>query len=277
MFYSIHLIPKLNSMDDPVVQRTIEMIERVAQGLGVQVVPRDQILGHTLIIAVGGDGTMLEAMRLAALCDATALGVNLGRVGFLSDLNLEHPKHGNIDTVITDILSQDLSTFVEQRTVLVTSLDGNVLACNEISVSPLYSDTLLTYHLRVGAFSAGVHRANGILIATSTGSTAYSLSAGGALMMPELDAIQIVPVAPLTMTSRPLIVPSNSVVDLELIGEGLAVRADGQIINRTDHEYTKASPYRLTIRRYLRQSKVLHLADWNFFDSLTQKLGWIKQ
>jgi NAD+ kinase len=277
MFYSIHVIPKLNSENDPIVQSIVNTIELTAIRMGIQVVDRDQILGHTLIIAVGGDGTMLQAMRYSALYDATAFGVNLGKVGFLSDLNIKELKRGELDTVICDILAHELATFIEERTVLITSLDGNTIACNEVSVSPLYSDTMLTYHLRVGTVSAGIHRANSILVATASGSTAYSLSAGGALMMPELDAIQIVPVAPITMTSRPLVVSANSVVDLELTGEGLAVRADGQIINRTNHTFTKATPYRVSVRRYLRKAKVLHLADWNYFDSLTQKLGWIKQ
>lgn len=277
MFYTLHVIPKLNSEDDPVVQHVIDMITFVARATNVRVVGRDEIEGHTLVVAVGGDGTMLEAMRVAALYDATALGVNLGRVGFLSDLNIQDPKHGSLTDAMTSILTRRVATSVEHRTVLVSTIDDRTLACNEFSVSPTEGDTMLTYHLRIGSMSAGVHRANSILIATATGSTAYSLSAGGALMMPGLDAIQIVPVAPMTMTSRPILVPNHMPITVEVCSPGVSIRADGQRIHTDTHPFTRQSPYSITVRRYIREAKVLHLEGWNFFDTLTQKLGWIKE
>jgi NAD+ kinase len=273
MFQSIHVILKLNAQDDPIVQNIARVTVKVALLCNVEVVHRHNIRPDTLIIAIGGDGTMLEAMRCAARYDATALGVNLGRVGFLSDLNVEDPRYGTLEDVLTELLNGTRPYRVEERTALVTSVDGDLLACNEVSISPITSDTLIKYHLKVDGTSAGIHRANGILIATANGSTAYTLAVGGALMMPGLDAIQIVPVAPITMTSRPLVVSGNSVVTIEAYGRDLAVRADGQAIRNP----SDVAPWVIDIRRYLHPAKVLHLREWNYFDALTSKLGWQKE
>lgn len=273
MFYSIHVIPKLNSEHDPVVQAVCRAIEVTAAECNCEVVSKNNIEGSTLIVAVGGDGTMLEAMRRAAQCDATALGVNLGRVGFLSDFNIKDPRYGTLEDVLKGLILGTRPHRIESRTVLVTSIDDNIIACNEVSVSPAASDSMVVYHLKVDGVSAGIHRANSILIATANGSTAYSLSAGGALMMPGIDAIQIAPVAPITMTSRPLIVAGSSVVTVEATGRDLGVRADGQLMRDPGH----VTALKIDVRRYLRPAKVLHLQEWNYFDALTQKLGWIKE
>jgi NAD+ kinase len=272
MFYSIHIIHKLNAQSDPVVNAVAASIAAVAKTCDIAVVDRLDIHPHTLVIAVGGDGTMLEAMRIAARYDATALGVNLGRVGFLSDFNIKDPRYGTLEDVLHGLLTGARPYYVEDRMVLVTNIDDNQIAGNEVSISPKLSDSMLTYHLKVGGISAGIHRANSLLVATANGSTAYSLSAGGALMMPGLNAMQIVPVAPMTMTSRPLIVSGDTTVTVAARGRDLTVRADGQVIFETADDALE-----LSIRRYLRPAKVLHLSEWNYFDALTQKLGWIKE
>jgi NAD+ kinase len=216
---------------------------------------------------------MLEAMRVAARADATAIGVNLGRIGFLTDISVqEHLTHA-----IAAAILRLTDTFIEERLLLEPSF-GNMLAINEVSISQLYADAMITYRLIIGDVDAGVHRANGLLISTPTGSTAYSLSVGGALMLPEMDAIQIVPVAPSTMTSRPIIVPSTTSIQLQVWGGAVTVRADGQILDTApvskDSTPSKSDPYKLTVKPYARKAKVLHFSGWNFFDVLTEKLGW---
>lgn len=270
-FDAIHVVPKLNAHNDPKITSVIDMISSVADLLNVDIVQRSRVTASTLVIAIGGDGTMLEAMRVAARANATAIGVNLGRIGFLTDVSAQqHLTHS-----IAAAMLRLVDTFVEERTLLETSI-SDVLAVNEISVSQLYADSLITYRLRIGNVDAGVHRANGILLSTPTGSTAYSLSVGGALMMPEMDAIQIVPVAPSTMTSRPIIVPSTTPIELHVWGGDVTVRADGQLVDDVFAvgEPTKECPYKLTVTPYQNKAKVLHFDGWNFFDVLTEKLGW---
>lgn len=274
-FSSVHIVPKLNAKQDPKVLGAVDVISTTASRLGVYVVNRDEVSASTLVIAVGGDGTMLEAMRIAAQANATAIGVNLGNVGFLTDLSI----HSHFARAIADALVQLSDTLIVERTVLTTSVSEHTIACNEISVSQLYADSLITYRLRIGDVDAGVHKANGILIATPTGSTAYSLSVGGALMMPEMEAVQIAPVAPATMTSRPIIVPASAPIELQVWGGGaITVRADGQIVGSCEGECvassTRENPYLVTVLPYKNKARVLHFDGWNFFDVLTEKLGW---
>lgn len=271
-FTSVHIVPKLNATNDPSITSVVNMIEDIANRLDVEVVGKTRVTQDTLAIAIGGDGTMLEAMRIAASANATAIGVNLGRIGFLTDVSVqEHLTH----TIAAAILRLT-DTFIEERTLLETS-HADTLAVNEVSVSQLYADSMITYRLLIGNVDAGVHRANGLLVSTPTGSTAYSLSVGGALLMPEMDAIQIVPVAPSTMTSRPIIVPASTSIELHAWGGDITIRADGQIVDdvaAAGWTPTKECPYKVTIKPFKNKAKILHFAGWNFFDVLTEKLGW---
>lgn len=271
-FTSVHIVPKLNASGDASITTVVNLVVDTAKRLSVKVVGPTNVDQDTLVVAIGGDGTMLEAMRIAARSNATAIGVNLGRIGFLTDISVqEHLTHA-----IAAALLRLTDTFTEERILLGTS-HADTLAVNEVSVSQLYADSMITYRLLIGNIDAGVHRANGILISTPTGSTAYSLSVGGALMMPGMDAIQIVPVAPSTMTSRPIIVPSTTSVELHVWGGNVTVRADGQIVedeSGTGQPPTKVDPYKITITPFRNKAKILHFAGWNFFDVLTEKLGW---
>lgn len=271
-FNTVHIVPKLNAATDPSTLAVLDLIMTTAVRLNASVIGKAAVNEDTLVIAVGGDGTMLEAMRIAATANATAIGVNLGRIGFLTDISVQQ----HLTHALAAAILRLTDTFIEERTLLQTSLNG-ALAVNEVSVSQLYADSMITYRLLIGNVDAGVHRANGILVSTPTGSTAYSLSVGGALMMPEMDAIQIVPVAPSTMTSRPIIVPSSTHIELHVWGGNVTVRADGQIVDDKVESWrppTKTDPHKITIRPYQNKAKILHFAGWNFFDVLTEKLGW---
>jgi NAD+ kinase len=278
MFRTVHIVAKLNSEQDPKVRRVVEAVCQVAVKEGARMVDLDQVLPDTLIVAIGGDGTMLQALRLAAQFDATAIGINMGKVGFLTDF-----EHGNdqdhlaqIKKQIASVINDTEPTMIDRRIVLWSSA-SDMFAGNEVSVSRAQSDSMISYKLLVGHAFAGVHKANSILISTATGSTAYSLSAGGALIMPNLSVIQIVPVAPLTMTSRPIITDARDTIRLSVWGGTIAVRHDGQTVSRGRRVYTEEKPYEIQIRPHITTAKILHLASWNFFDVLSQKLGWIKK
>lgn len=163
--------------------------------------------------------------------------------------------------------------------MLSTEIDGRqFIAGNEIGVAPVHSDSMICYRLEIGGMDAGVHRANAILASTATGSTAYSLSAGGALMVPDVNSIQLVPVAPLTMTSRPIVVAGKSKVKITAWGGDIAVRCDGQVVNlQHTLKYTQKHPFEIQITTHKKRVKILHLKGWNFFEMLTQKLGWQKE
>ena len=135
---------------------------------------------------------------------------------------------------------------------------------------------MITYRLLFDDTDAGIYRANSILVSSPTGSTAYSLSAGGALMMPSIQALQVVPVAPLTMTARPIIVSADTQIEIQAWGGQVATRSDGLEWITSHVDYTKEEPFSLFVQNQ-GSVRILHNKDWNFFDMLTQKLGWIKE
>lgn len=286
MFIQSHytIVKKLNAQDDPFIEELAANIALMCKEVGLLPIAREKYSlleragSMCLIFAIGGDGTMLEAMKMSAQYGGIAVGINMGRVGFLTDFTAK--PIGSLTTILSDVIDGYTKAFVEDRSMLFASANGDTaLAGNEVTVSQVYADSMICYRLIVGGMDAGVHRANAVMVATATGSTAYSLSAGGALMMPDLASVQIVPVAPLTMTSRPLVVPSSKEVVIEAWGAPVSTRVDGQLLTgvRPDHTYTKENPFRIEIKQYDRKAHILHLEGWNFFDVLTNKLGWIHE
>ncbi len=278
MFTSLYIVRKLNSETSPEVNRVAAAVEQVAEERHLFLLKNSTACNQkTLIIAVGGDGTMLEAMRIAARTNAVAMGVNLGRVGFLTDFVVQSTDQAMREVIANVLEYAGIVYPIETRRTLAFWIETNTnIAANEVSLSRDISDAMITYKLRFDDVDAGLYRANSILVATPSGSTAYSLSAGGALMLPSLDAVQVVPVAPLTMTARPIIVPHKTVIEIQAWGGKLAVRADGQSAYSSTKEYIQEDPLVMHVVGD-RSAQILHSADWNYFDMLTNKLGWIKE
>lgn len=279
--YNVYVVPKLNAPQSEAVVKIIELIKQAASDVGVSCyVDNERVTRstswlnrETMFLAVGGDGTMLQAMKLAAEADGVAFGINLGQVGFLTDLARGKKGDAEFRAELSTLLRGE-DQFIEERIVLTMSLAE--IAVNEISISQTYADAMITYKLQIGDQDAGVHKANSLLISTPTGSTAYSLSAGGALMTPTIKAIQIVPVAPVRLTSRPIIAPHDQRLLISAWGDGITVRVDGQVADRCDRKFTAEDPYQLEVSGDPLVAKVVHFKGWNFFDMLTQKLGWVK-
>lgn len=286
MFTSIYIVRKLDAATSKKVSLIVDAIRSKAKDRNMFVLTdKDQCNEKTLVIAVGGDGTMLEALRIAVKHGSAATGVNLGRIGFLTDFSMQGLDEQS--TVAYGVIAEtfdDIFEFagvyypIEQRMMLTMHAGSKTaIAGNEVSISRDKSDSMITYRLRFNDVDAGIHRANSILVSSPMGSSAYSLSAGGALMMPGIEAMQVVPVAPLTMTSRPLIVGADVNVEVDVWGGKVAVRADGteQIITEVEHD--EKHPYKVVIRAYPKRVKILHNDNWNYFDVLSTKLGWIKE
>ena len=168
-----------------------------------------------LAIVVGGDGTMLHVTRSLAHYGVPMIGVNLGRLGFLTDISTEH-----IDEELTRILDGDFVT--EERILLDAEVvrDGKVLhsayAFNDVVLNKGQLARLIEFETWVNGEYVNSTRADGIIVATPTGSTAYALSAGGPILHPTLPAIVIVPICPHTLSDRPLAVSSDSRIEIVL-------------------------------------------------------------
>jgi len=284
MFGCVYMIVSNRPEVKHIAEMCWQAIASAARNCGIRVLtdPSEIPDGYgrdVLIIAIGGDGTMLEAMRLAVSKDATAVGVNLGRIGFLTDINVRNYGQEPFTQLWDKILRDKQPYRKEQRTMLmVAEPSGPIsLAGNEVSISRIKADSMIEYSIHVNEDSLGTHRANSILISTATGSTAYALSAGGALLLPSIHAFQIVSIASTTLTSRPIVVDGTSFITIEAWGKGVSVRADGTVVVENPKTFTKNDPFYVTMKAFPRRCNILHLEGWNFFDTLSSKLGWIKE
>lgn len=264
------IISKLNDTSDA-VRIACMYIEKACEELGMTYAPVAVYDKGGIVFAVGGDGTMIEAMKQAAGTNAIVVGVNMGRVGFLTDVNIRNcGTNRDFADFIKHIITSDESTITE-RLMLQNNMRPSFMAMNEFTVSATRPDGLLEYDLFIDDYAAGHHRANSVIISTPTGSTAYALSAGGALMLPELEAIQITPVAAMSMTSRSIVVPATSEVTIKF-HQSAYLNCDGQLVSHYDQHPDCFVGIKFKAAEH--KTRVLHNEGWNFFHVLSEKLGW---
>jgi len=235
------------------------------------VVENEELLSNAdILIALGGDGTLLSAARLVSSSGIPILGINLGGLGFLAEVN-----SSRIYEVLEQVLDNKFS--IENRMLI----SGYVLRKEEGKVSPFsaLNDAVITTEAiaRVLKLETSIdgqyvttYIADGLIISTPTGSTAYSLSAGGPIVHPALKAIIITPICPHTLTNRPIIVSEKSVISIEPIFKTnkIALTIDGQIkfnLLHSDKLVIKKAPYTL---------KLISLPKNDFFTTLRKKLKW---
>lgn len=239
--------------------------------LHVPLLPRSEMGNkHDLIIVVGGDGSLLSAARMAIQVNTPVIGINRGRLGFL-----------------TDILPQDIETHLgavldglykeEQRFLLQTSIhdddqtyfEGDAL--NDMVLSRGNETHLIEFDVYVHDQFVSHFRSDGIIVSTPTGSTAYALSAGGPIMHPCLNAIVLVPMFSHSLSSRPLVIEGDSPIELRispLNEHELRVSCDG-------HESRMVKPgQKVSIKKNKAHLRLLHPLDYHYYDTLRSKLGW---
>lgn len=215
-------------------------------------------------VAIGGDGTLLGVARSLFGWDKPLLGVNLGTLGFLTDV----AAHA-IEPALNALLAG--KSLVEERILLEARLGaGSALAFNDVVLSKGDHGQLMTFDVFVDDAPVYRLRADGLILATPTGSTAYSLSANGPILHPALSAMALVPLCPHSLTARPITLPSRSKVDIVVQGPVTGrVHCDGQAFGPL-----LSSGDTLTVSQAQTPVKMLHLEDYSVFDSLREKLGW---
>lgn len=235
------------------------------------IISRDELGNRCdIVITLGGDGTMLNAARSLVDKDVPLIGINIGRLGFLADVSPDE-----IDTVLDEILSG--KHIKEERFLLeaVVKRDNKIIfsgdALNDVVVHVRDVARMIEFETRINNQFVNHQRADGLIISTPTGSTAYALSSGGPILQADLDVITLVPICPHTLSSRPLVVDANSEVDI-LISETkqaiAQVTCDGQTsfdVQNGDH---------VTIKRKQNTITLLHPQNHNNFDILRAKLHW---
>ena len=240
-------------------------------GYGLHELPRDR-LGSAcdLVIVVGGDGSLLGAARAVADYGVPILGVNRGRLGFLTDISPDE-----IESRVTEVLSGNFLS--EERFLLEMAVmrDGEQIgggsALNDVVIHPGKFIRMIEFEVYVDNQFVYSQRSDGLIISTPTGSTAYALSGGGPLMHPSLDAIGLVPINPHTLSSRPIIISGNSNIKLLVGMQNTAfphVTCDGQT-----HVVTQPGD-EIVVHKKSSKLILIHPQEHDFYETCRRKLGW---
>ncbi len=216
-----------------------------------------------LVIVIGGDGTMLSIARQVAPFDLPLVGINQGRLGFLTDIPL-----AAMETTLAAMLD---GRFVEERrTLLDTQVNGDrAVALNDVVVNRGSGGSMIEVRVEINGRFVYAMRADGLIVATPTGSTAYALSAGGPIIAPDVPAFALVPVAPHALTHRPVAVHESAEIAVTVQrGSDASVHCDGQTRFPLDEGQT------VTIRRAASAARFLHPEGHDYFGMLRSKLHW---
>lgn len=233
--------------------------------------PRADIAARCdLIVVIGGDGTLLNASRVVARHGVPIVGVNLGRLGFMVDVLPEQ-----MNDIFDEIL--DGQYVVEERIMLESEVHrgarslGKFHSVNDVVVRNMELLRILEFDSYMNGDFISHHRADGIIVATPTGSTAYALSGGGPVLYPTLDALALVPICPHTLSDRPIVVDGAMEIEVRL-ARGSAppavVTFDGQ-----DNQPLTGED-RITVRRADIRLKLIHPKSYDYFNILRNKLHW---
>ncbi len=218
-----------------------------------------------LIIVFGGDGTLLNSARQYLEYEIPILGVNMGNVGFLTDIKVD-----NFDESLKAILNGAYK--IEERNLVSAQYNENhIYGLNEVVIHSGAYAQLMRYRLNVNSKVVYEQRSDGLIIATPTGSTAYALSAGGPIIHPSLDVWTILPMLPQSLSSRPFIISSNENVEIEIFdgpNDSAKICVDGQ--DDVDLPYG----VKISISKMEKTLKLVHPEDNDFFEACREKLGW---
>lgn len=235
-------------------------------------IPLSEISSHVdLMVVLGGDGTLLETGRYFVNSAVPILGINMGRLGFLTDTPLT-----NMLDVMQEVLAGRFKTkhhFALQANVYN---DGKLMhsgiAMNDVVLQRNDHPRMIEFEMLARDQFVFRLRADGLVLATPAGSTAYALSAGGAILHPDIDAISVVPICPHTLSNRPIILPANDPIELRLIDSPAlaALNLDGQIHSTLSMNDT------VCIQK-AGEITLVYLPQWHYFDMLRSKLGWAGQ
>ena len=248
----------------PFIERAVAYLE---SHHATPLVEPENIEGVDYVISMGGDGTFLEAANKVGDREIPILGVNMGRLGFLADV-----LPSEIETTLDHVLRGD--HIIEDHTVIKLETNGETVECNpfalnDIAVLKRDSASMISIRAYVNGDFLVNYQADGLIIATPTGSTAYSLSNGGPIIVPQSGSLCITPVAPHSLSIRPIVINDTSVIELEVCSRShnFLVAVDGRSMKMAEET-------RLTIRKAPYTIKLIKLKSQRYFSTLHEKLMW---
>ena len=221
-----------------------------------------------LALVVGGDGTMLGIGRQMAEFGVPVVGINQGRLGFITDIAL-----GDYQNTLKPILrgeyQEDRRWMMQAQVVRAGHCVFSATAMNDVVVNRGATSGMVELRVEVDGRFVANQRADGLIIASPTGSTAYALSAGGPMLHPSIGGWVLVPIAPHTLSNRPIVLSDSGEVAIEIVaGRDASASFDQQSLASLLHGD------RITVRRSAHQMRFLHPTDWSYFDTLRKKLHW---
>ena len=235
-----------------------------------QTIEETNISDMDLIVSIGGDGTMLESSKLASIYSIPNTGINKGRLGFLTDINPEL-----VSEAIQEIIHGEYQT--ESRMLLDVKIlnEGNERfighAINDLVINKTKTGRMINVRTSINGKYVNSNEGDGYIVSTPTGSTAYSLSCGGPIMNPNSDTFLLVPIAPHTLTNRPMVVSSASIIRLEFMEENddtIEISLDGEIISEI------SSGDCIMISQSENTVEFIHPKQYDYYETLRSKLFW---
>ena len=223
-----------------------------------------------LIIAIGGDGTMLYAGRLARESGTPILGINRGRLGFLADVTPDEMIN-SVDQVLQGNYTRDSRMLLEACLHSDSGKESTAFALNDVVLQRRETGRMVDFSTRIGGQYVNTHAGDGLIISTPTGSTAYALSCGGPIIEPQLNAVAVVPICPHTLTDRPLVISAEQAIEVVLLERDdtvAEITVDGFSmgeIRPTDRLVVQAGDQRITL---------VHPPSYDFYGILRSKLFW---
>jgi len=270
MSHSFSNIVIVGKPDDPRVTEPLEQLRAHLTKAGVTLLAREDVDRADLVMAIGGDGTMIYANRLARESGTPILGINRGRLGFLADVTPEEMLT-SVDHVLQGNYTTD-SRLLVKACLLRSSGDQEVaFALNDVVLQRRETGRMVDFETRIAGQYVNTHSGDGLVVATPTGSTAYALSCGGPIIEPQLDAIVVVPICPHTLTDRPIVIAANQAVEVSLLQRDdtkAEITVDGFSmgdIRPGDKLQISAANNRVTL---------VHPPGYDFYGILRSKLFW---
>src|SRR6476661_4618899 len=222
-----------------------------------------------LIVVLGGDGTMLSTSRLIGERETLVLGINYGSLGYLTEFRIEE-LFPALEEIISGNFDVDSRVMLDVEHVTGgTSYNvGRVL--NDVVVNKAALARIIRIEVKLNGLFVNSFRADGLIVSTPTGSTAYNLSAGGPIIYPSMNAVVMTPICPFTLTNRPIVIPDDAMIELKLLNEneGVVLTLDGQI------GHTLQSADCVRIRKSRTTFNLVQPPNRNYFDVLRNKLKW---
>jgi NAD+ kinase len=273
---SKHLLPYYHTLKSAFEKHgaTLLIAQNSAETLGIEGgIPRNDMFEQSdILVAFGGDGTLLSLARRSYYHDKPILGINAGNLGFLTDVQLDE-----IESFVDKLFSGEYR--IDHRMVLEVELHAitgtkNLIALNDVVLSRPSIEGMINVDAYVTSQNASMekkhlncYRGDGLIVSTPTGSTAYNLSAGGPIIFPLTEALILTPICPHSLTERPMVLPADFDVSFESKDETIIV-VDGQDI------YNLKFFDSISIKIASRATRMIHREERNYFDVLKQKLNW---